>query len=147
MLKRTMKQISVIAAVMLLALLVGMPASAQSQPIQADTVSAAEQADYQILTGKIGPYEVKMHLRISGAQDDDEVGYYYYTAHPDNRFKLKMISMVAVNAKGTMELVLHEYTAQGKNTGTFDGNYECRGDHYAGTFTNSKGEKFKFVLE
>ncbi len=142
-----MKQISIIAAVVLLALLAGMPASAQSLPIQADTISADEQTDYQILTGKIGPYEVKMHLRISGAQDDDEVGYYYYTAYPDNRFKLKMISMVAVNAQGTMQLVLHEYTTQGKHTGTFDGNYECRGDHYAGTFTNSKGKKFKFVLE
>lgn len=142
-----MKQISIIAAVVLLALLAGMPASAQSLPIQADTVCADKQADYQILTGKIGPYEVKMHLRISGAQDDDEVGYYYYTAYPDNRFKLKMISMVAVNAQGTMQLVLHEYTTQGKHTGTFDGNYECRGDHYAGTFTNSKGKKFKFVLE
>ena len=142
-----MKQISIIAAVVLLALLAGMPASAQSLPIQADTVCADKQADYQILTGKIGPYPVKMHLRISGVQDDDEVGYYYYTAYPNNRFKLKMISMVAVNARGTMQLVLHEYTTQGKHTGTFDGNYECRGDHYAGTFTNSKGKKFKFVLE
>ena len=58
-----------------------------------------------------------------------------------------MVSMVAVNAKGTMDLVLHEYTARGKHSGTFDGSYECRGDYYAGTFTNSKGKKFKFVLK
>ena len=142
-----MKRISIILTIALLALIAGIQVSAQNSAAQGNVETTDSQADYQVLKGKIGPYKVKMYLRINGAQDDDEVGYYYYTAYPQNHFKLKMISMVAVNAKGTMEMVLHEYTSDGKHSGTFDGNYECRGDYYAGTFTNSKGKKFKFVLQ
>ena len=139
-----MKRISIFLAI---ALIAGMQVSAQNSTVQGNDETTDSQAEYQVLNGKIGPYQVKMYLCINGAQDDDEVGYYYYTANPRNRFKLKMISMVAINAKGTMEVVLHDYTSDGKHSGTFDGNYECRGDHYVGTFTNSKGKKFKFVLE
>lgn len=147
-----MTRIRIVIAMLavLLTAAVKMPAMGEEKCTQPqDSVAAADTVakDYQVLTGKIGPYAVKMYLCISGAENDDVVGYYFYTAHPENHYSLKMVSMVAVNAKGTMDLVLHEYTARGKHSGTFDGSYECRGDYYAGTFTNSKGKKFKFVLK
>ena len=45
-----------------------------------------------------------------------------------------------------MRLVLKEYTKDGHHTGTFDGFLEMRGGSYHGTFTNSKGKKYKFEL-
>ena len=121
-------------------------------PAHADNNAGTEQTDNsaqynQVLNGKIGPYAVKMFLNISGAEDDNTVGYYYYTAYPKNRFKLVLKEMEAINAKGSMHIVLYEYTSQGVHSGTFDGQYECRGDYYAGTFTNSKGKKYHFTLE
>ncbi|MBO4871465.1 MAG: hypothetical protein J5565_05735 [Muribaculaceae bacterium] len=101
--------------------------------------------NYQELNGKIGPYAVKMFLKLN--EVGDEVGYYYYVKYPKNVFKLRLEEMVAVNASGSMHVVLNEYTSKGVHSGTFDGQYECRGDYYAGTFTNSKGKRFKFVLQ
>ena len=106
-----------------------------------------EAAQQQILKGKIGPYNVTMHLSLPGASESDTIGYYYYDAYPTNRFTLKMVSMEAINASGSMHLKVNEYTGGGKHTGTFDGQYECRGDYYSGTFTNSKGKRYKFTLE
>ena len=45
-----------------------------------------------------------------------------------------------------IDIVLKEFSANGNHTGTFDGQYECRGGGYVGTFTNSKGKKFRFEL-
>ncbi|MBO7609942.1 MAG: hypothetical protein J6S96_07055 [Muribaculaceae bacterium] len=113
-----------------------------------DTLAADETAaNYQELTGKIGPYAVKMFLRLDSFSKGNEVGYYYYVKYPKNVFKLKLVEMVAINASGSMHVVLNEYTSKGVHSGTFDGQYECRGDFYAGTFTNSKGKQFKFKLE
>ena len=118
----------------------------------AEVTNAVETTDtvahnYQQLSGKIGPYAVKMFVDISGAEDDTEVGYYYYTAYPKTHYKLVLKKMAAINAQGSMDMVLYEYTKAGVHSGTFDGQYECRGDYYSGTFTNSKGKRFKFTLE
>jgi hypothetical protein len=103
--------------------------------------------DGQVLKGRIGPYAITMHLdNLGSANKSDIVGHYYYNERPHSIFSLRMVSSVAINAKGSMQLVLNEYTSKGFHSGTFRGQYECRGDYYSGTFTNSKGEKFSFEL-
>ncbi len=57
-----------------------------------------------------------------------------------------MREYTALNAQGTMLLVLDERSPKGKHTGTFRGNKENRGGGYVGTFTNSKGRKYKFEM-
>ncbi len=120
-------------------------------PSNAQTASNSTQSDvtqnYQVLKGKIGPYDVTMFLQLPYSNKENPVGYYYYNKYPENRFTLKLVNMVAINAKGSMNVTLHEYTKKGNHSGTFEGQYECRGDYYAGTFTNSKGKRFKFKLE
>lgn len=96
--------------------------------------------------GKIGPYAVTFYRNPADIGAGDEVGYYYYNDRPNSVFKLILVTNVAINAKGSMHVVLKEYSPQGKHTGTFDGQYECRGGGYVGTFTNSKGKKFHFEL-
>lgn len=144
-----LKDMKKILLVMLLAVAACWPAMAQNTVPAKNVVEVTDTVahNYQELSGKIGPYAVKMFLDISGAEDDTEVGYYYYTAYPKTHYKLVLKKMVAVNAQGSMDMVLYEYTKAGVHSGTFDGQYECRGDHYSGTFTNSKGKRFKFTLE
>ena len=101
----------------------------------------------QVLTGKIGPYPVVMRLDLNALEVENQVGCYTYNSMPNKPFKLVVKKFVAVNASGSMRLVLHEYTSTGVHSGTFDGQYECRGDYYEGVFTNSKGKKFKFKLQ
>ena len=101
----------------------------------------------QVLKGKIGRYPVVMHLDLDAFEVGEQVGYYTYDSMPNKRFKLVIKEQVAVNASGSMKVVMYEYTSSGVHSGTFDGQYECRGDYYEGTFTNSKGKKFKFVLQ
>ena len=101
----------------------------------------------QVLKGKIGRYPVVMHLNLDAFEVGEQVGYYTYDSMPNKRFKLVIKEQVAVNASGSMKVVMYEYTSSGVHSGTFDGQYECRGDYYEGTFTNSKGKKFKFVLQ
>ena len=102
----------------------------------------------QQLKGKIGPYAIVMNLDLRAMSEGEIVGTYYYVSRPHSIFTLRLVSMVAINAKGSMMIVLEEYSPAGKHTGTFDGQYECRGDYYTGTFTNATtGKKFKFVLE
>ena len=99
------------------------------------------------LEGHIGPYTITMNLDdLDDAVEGDYAGYYYYNDRPQSKFRLRIAKFVAINAKGSMDLVLKEYSPQGAHTGTFNGQYECRGDYYAGTFTNSKGQKFKFEV-
>ena len=101
----------------------------------------------QILKGNIGPYKVVMHLNLDAFEVGQEVGYYTYDSMPNKRFKLVIKKDEAINASGSMKVVMYEYTSKGVHSGTFDGQYECRGDYYEGTFKNSKGKKFKFVLQ
>ncbi len=102
----------------------------------------------QQLKGKIGPYAIVMNLDLNKMEEGEMVGTYYYVNRPNSIFTLRIVSMVAINASGSMQIVLEEYSPSGKHTGTFDGQYECRGDYYAGIFTNAtSGKKFKFVLE
>jgi hypothetical protein len=96
--------------------------------------------------GKIGPYDITFFRNPADMGEGDEVGYYYYNERPNSIFKLILVENTAINAKGSMHVVLKEYTANGNHTGTFDGQYESRGGGYEGTFTNSKGDKFHFEL-
>ena len=101
----------------------------------------------QILKGNIGPYKVVMHLNLDAFEVGQEVGYYTYDSMPNKRFKLVIKKEAAINASGSMRVVMYEFTSKGVHSGTFDGQYECRGDYYEGNFKNSKGKKFKFVLQ
>ena len=101
----------------------------------------------QVLNGKIGPHQVVMHLDLDHFTIGEVVGYYYYKKRPNNRFTLVVHDYEAINTHGSMNVVLYEYTGKGVPSGTFKGQYECRGDYYEGIFTNSKGKKFKLILE
>jgi hypothetical protein len=99
----------------------------------------------QEFTGKIGEYEITMKIDFADF-DGDSIGYYYYNSRPQTLFKLVQTEFKAINTHGSMHVVLDEYTPKGNHTGTFDGQFECRGDSFKGTFTNSKGKKFEFEL-
>ena len=105
-----------------------------------------QEVKYEKFTGKIGPYAITLFVNLEYADEDQEVGYYYYNDRPKTRFTLKLVEYAAINAKGSMHLVLKEFSPKGYHTGTFDGQRELRGDGYMGTFTNSKGEKYQFEL-
>ncbi|MBR5638232.1 MAG: hypothetical protein IKW83_00570 [Muribaculaceae bacterium] len=112
------------------------------------TGSAQEKNEpIQVLTGKIGRHKVVMHLNLNHFTIGETVGYYIYKSNPQNRFNLVVKDYETINAKGSMIVVLYEYTDKGVHSGTFKGQYECRGDYYEGVFTNSKGKKYKFILE
>lgn len=98
------------------------------------------------LTGKIGPYRVVMFLDIKDCSDDEHFGYYYYVNNPQTTFRLVLKSVDVINLKGSMKLVMSEYTSKGFNSGNFYGQYECRSDYFVGTFINSKGQKYGFEL-
>ena len=101
----------------------------------------------QVLKGKIGPYPIVMRLNLDAFEVGKQIGYYTYDSMPNKEFKLVVKKYEALNAKGSMRVVFYEYTSKGLHSGTFDGQYECRGDYYEGTFTISKGKKFKFILQ
>lgn len=105
-----------------------------------------QKVKYEKFTGKIGPYAITLFVNLEYADEDQEVGYYYYNDRPKTRFTLKLVEYAAINAKGSMHLELKEYSPKGNHTGTFDGQRELRGDGYDGTFTNSQGKTFKFEL-
>ena len=111
-------------------------------------VQPMEDNGYQVLGGQIGTHAITMYLNdMSTAEEDGVIGYYYYNERPGSKFRLVVESMDAINAEGSMHLVLQEYTPDGFNSGTFDGQYECRGDFYTGSFTNSKGVVYDFTLQ
>ena len=106
-----------------------------------------EDSDLDEMEGNIGPYSITMQLHdLSDVDEGDFVGYYYYNERPQSKFSLKVVKMEAINTKGSMQLIMKEYTPQGTHSGTFNGQYECRGYYYKGTFTNSKGQKFDFKV-
>ena len=111
------------------------------------TMAQTEQkVKYGKFAGKIGPYAITLFVNLEYADEDSEVGYYYYNDRPTTHFTLKLVEYAAINAKDSMHLVLKEFSPKGYHTGTFDGQRELRGDGYMGTFTNSKGEKYQFEL-
>lgn len=105
----------------------------------------AQNSDTQKYEGKIGKYEITLFIDRP-QYDGDSIGYYYYNNRPNTKFKLVQRDYSALNARGSMHVLLDEYTPKGNHTGTFDGQLECRGSSFKGTFTNSKGKKFKFEL-
>ncbi len=106
----------------------------------------AQESNVVKSTGHVGPYQITMFIDTDFTKEGDEVGYYYYDDRPSVHFRLVMRELRALNAYGTMHLVLDEYSPKGKRTGTFRGQKENRGGSYDGTFTNSQGKKFNFEL-
>ena len=117
-------------------------------PVNAEAYSSTAPAtNYEYWVGNIGPYKITMFLNGYTWEPGEIAGYYYYNSRPKTKFKLKVKKCEYINDKGTMRLILKEYTPKGNNTGTFNGTYDiCRGKYYEGTFTNSKGQKYKFEL-
>lgn len=97
-------------------------------------------------TGKIGEYDITMFVDFSTYSDGDSIGYYYYNSRPNSKLKLVQTELEAINIHGSMHVVLEEYTPKGNHSGTFDGQFECRGSSFEGKFTNSKGKEYKFEL-
>ena len=100
----------------------------------------------QRFEGNIGPYPVTLFLNPGDMGVGDNVGNYYYNERPNSVFTLELVKNEAINTKGSMHIVLKEFTSNGNHTGTFDGQYECRGGGFEGTFTTTKGKKYKFEL-
>lgn len=109
-------------------------------------VAFAQEKETTKFTGKIGPYAITLFLYPPVWNEGEVAGYYYYDERPKTHFTLKLVKHEAVNAKGSMHMVMKEYTPKGNHTGTFDGQRELRGSSFVGTFTNSKGKKYKFEL-
>ncbi len=113
-----------------------------------EIVDEDEDAGKIPMSGFIGSYPITMYIdNLSEVDEGDYIGYYYYDERPQSKFDLIVVKYEAINTKGSMNLILKEYSPKGAHTGTFNGQYECRGDYYTGTFTNSKGQKFKFKLK
>jgi hypothetical protein len=121
-------------SLLLLALMMLLPFAANAEP-----------QDEPAYRGKIGQYKVTLVFYTFNFDKGDVAGYYYYNDRPKTRFKL-VCRKNEGDPRGFNTLVLDEYTPKGKNTGTFRGTLEGRGDGFYGTFTNSKGERFKFDL-
>ncbi len=100
----------------------------------------------QRFEGNIGPYPVTLFLNPGDVGVGNTVGNYYYNERPNSVFTLELVKNEAINTKGSMHIVLKEFTSNGNHTGTFDGQYECRGGGFEGTFTTTKGKKYKFEL-
>ena len=100
----------------------------------------------QRFEGNIGPYPVTLFLNPGDVGVGNTVGNYYYNDRPNSVFTLELVKNESINTKGSMHIVLKEFTSNGNHTGTFDGQYECRGGGFEGTFTTTKGKKYKFEL-
>ena len=86
------------------------------------TMAQTEQEmKYEKFTGKIGPYAITLFVNLEYGNEDSEVGYYYYNERPKTHFTLTLVEYAAINAKGSMHLVLKEFSPTGYHTGTFDG--------------------------
>ena len=48
--------------------------------------------------------------------------------------------------EGFQEVILHEYTPRGMQSGVFTGRVATRGDGFSGAFVNSRGQSFPFEL-
>ena len=126
-----------------------------SEPVIEEVAPVEHRVDHQpvsngdmtVFKGSIGPYPITMHLADPGNMSEGEfVGEYYYNERPNSVFSLMLTDLETINVHGSMRMVLKEYSPQGKHTGTFNGQYEARGQFYSGNFTNSKGQHFYFEL-
>lgn len=113
----------------------------------------AQAADNSVkCTGKIGPYDITMF--IDPSVEDGYAGYYFYNERPKTRFTLKVQDYETLYKDDAMgmptawgfRMKIFEYTPKGNHTGTFEGIFYNNGDQFTGTFTNRKGEEFKFQL-
>ena len=95
--------------------------------------------------GTIDNKEVTLFIDNS-FDDGDSIGYYYYNDRPNIKLKLIQKEFVAINAHGSMHIALDEFTPQGEYSGNFDGQLECRGSGFEGTYTDSTGKKLNFEL-
>ena len=124
-------------------LLLAMPLVSSAR--QGDGVESSEQNGYTKYAGHIGPYAITLFLS-DVVEENKQCGYYYYNSRPNSLFKLVLKRYDVTNIRGTMKMVIYEYTPKGKHSGTFNGQLEGRGDTYSGTFTNSKGTRYKFSV-
>ena len=119
----------------------------------ATTPTQSQHEKLENFTGKIGPYAITLYFNSQAAVGQN-CGYYFYNERPKTHFTLKLKSyepMMRDDATGMPVVwghywVFDEYTPKGNHTGTFDGIEIELGDSFDGTFTNQKGEKFKFEL-
>ncbi len=97
--------------------------------------------------GSIGKYYAEMHITIGTNGNVD--GYYQYFENnkaTTSRLRLKG-TWKSLNIQGTTALNMKEYTPKGRISGTWNVRIETRGTEMYGTFTTSKGEKFKVNME
>ncbi|MBQ3657845.1 MAG: hypothetical protein II956_13570 [Bacteroidales bacterium] len=115
--------------------------------------SVAAQEKY---SGKIGEFNVIAFIDMRAAEDaqqGDSVGYYFYNDRPKTKFTLKLKSYEEVitenfeSFRTSYHIILNEYTPKGFNSGTFDGWTGALSSGYNGTFTNSQGKEYNFMLE
>ena len=56
------------------------------------TMAQTEQkVKYEKFAGKIGPYAITLFVNLEYADEDSEVGYYYYNDRPTTHFTLKLV--------------------------------------------------------
>jgi len=115
----------------------------------------AEQSEQvqMVLKGKIGKYPITM-VFTSNCWDDNVQGYYYYNSRPKTHFTLKCMKHELVDSNNLSyveyQVNFEEYTPKGNHTGTFEGvlfNRAGVSTTYSGTFTNSKGKTFDFMVQ
>ena len=94
--------------------------------------------------GGIGPYPVTLFLDAR-ARAGEKAGHYFYDHRPDSVFNLEMVKNEG-DPEGFQEVILHEYTPRGMQSGVFTGRVATRGDGFSGTFVNSRGQSFPFEL-
>lgn len=123
-------------------------ANEEAAPVEQQVNSqSVSNGDMTVFKGSIGPYPITMHLADPSNMSEGEfVGEYFYNERPNSVFSLMLTDLETINIHGSMRMVLKEYSPQGKHTGTFNGQYEARGQFYSGNFTNSKGQHFYFEL-
>jgi len=119
------------------------PDSQTEQPVQ----------EPMVLKGKIGEYPITM-VFTANFWDENIQGYYYYNSRPKTHFTLKCKKHELEDSNNLtyvqFRVIFEEYTPKGNHTGTFDGilfNRAGVSTTYSGTFTNSKGKTFEFMIQ
>lgn len=120
-----------------------------------NSVDQTEQPEQEqmVLKGTIGKYPITM-VFTSNYWDDGLQGYYYYNSRPKTHFTLKCKKHELEDSNNLTYVqygvILEEYTPKGNHTGTFEGvlfNRAGVSTTYSGTFTNSKGKTFEFMVQ
>ncbi len=124
---------------MLFMLLAGMPFVANASTTDEARTGMLEAQGGSFLKGIIsGAGSIHMYVNT-----DTGAFWYYYDKKGPN---YKLYLSVSEYDQYTGHLVLVEQDAFGNFTGMFDGYIRSNGV-YSGTFTNSRGGKFKFTLK